>query len=664
MNITNTDSKMKKIIFIISLCALAFASCTSPYETDFDFCLDRDEFRFAADSGQSYFRVYGVGKWTATFEQQVDWVSIDKAEGIGETQVNVKHKKNEGLSRGVNLFIDQEDGTRKTLYLSQKSGLGSDKPAYSLSVETLKLLSLDLKTSIKAVSNVSEAAIDSAAVKVLYTGEDTTWVSSVEVKPEEILLAVAENTSGIERNARIEVAFNGAKWADPYTVFLNIIQGNLGPQITLEKNYDIDPLGTKQLEITLQTNWDTSLYSYDISDYSISDDSFLKDVEYVDSTSTVKILANMNKTKNERETTLTWNAKDSEGNVISTATATLTQGLSPIQLDGEPINITTGGKFANCYILPEHEGTNYCLEPKNVFGELSADDIADVRLLWQTAENVIAYAAYSAGEGLIYIYKPEGAKGNAVLALTAEDGTTRWSLHLWASDGPVGECTFNGVNFLDRNLGALTSLAPTNGESDAAGMFYQWGRKDPFPGPSDLKTSTNGTMMEIYPSDGVIMKVEQNGVTLETTIENPSVYYWGNDNKGNEDWSAIQNNDYWSTTEKTLYDPCPYGYVVPDKEQLEIMLNAKASKAASHGIYLECDNGDLNYLCSGGWFRRKLHATAPYAHTGQHPHYWSTTTGQVDDDCIGSWATEKTTAVKANARRWGGNIRCVKVNNQ
>ena len=656
---------MKRIILIISLCALALASCTAPYETDFDFCLDRDEFRFAADSGQSYFRIYGDGKWTATFEQQVDWVSIDKTEGLGETQVNVSHKKNEGLSRGVNLFIDHEDGTRQTLYLSQKSGLSKEKPAYSLSVETLKMLSLSMGVSIKAVSNVSAEAVDSAAVRVHYTGTDTTWLSGIEVKPEEIMVNVAENASGAERSARIELAFNGAKWADPYTVFLNIIQGAAGPQVSLESNYALDPLGTKPLEISLSTNWDEALYDYDVSDFKISENSFVKNVEYVDSTNTVIILANMNKTKDERTVTLTWNAKDSEGNVICSASSTLTQGVSPIQLDGDPIDLTKGEKFANCYILAEHEATYYCLEPKTVSGVLPADDIADVKLLWQTSENVLEYVAYIGEEGLIYIYKPEGVKGNAVVALTASDGTIRWSLHFWATDEPVGECSFGGVIFMDRNIGALTTSAPSNGESDATGMFYQWGRKDPFPGPSDLKTSVNGLMMEVYPSNAITLKIEQKGVSLETAILNPSTYYWGNDNSGSEDWSASQNDNYWSTSEKTQYDPCPFGYVVPDKDHLDAMIKAKyTGKSASYGSYLECDNGDLNYLCYSGWFRRKMHATAPFAHTGQHPHYWSTTSGQVDDDCKGSWATEKIDQLKQNARRWGGTIRCVKVNNQ
>lgn len=666
-NITNTDSNnMKRFIYIAAICIVALASCTRPYETDFDFCLDRDECRFPADSGQSYFRVFGEGKWTATFEQEVEWLSIDKTEGLGESQVMVFHKKNSGLSRGINLFIDHEDGSRKTIYLSQKSGLGSDTPAYSIATDKLKLLSLNMDVSVQAISNISSEAVDSASVKTIYSGSDSTWINNLRVTPEEVSLAVSANESGAERSAKIQIAFNGATWAEPYTVFLNITQGSAGPEISLSESYELDPLGTKTLEVKINSNWDPALYSYDLSDFSISDNSLFREVEYVDSTSTLKLLPVMNKSKNERTVTLTWNAKDSNGNIVSTASTVLTQDVSPIQIDGEPINLTEGGKFANCYILPDHSDSYYVIVPKLVSGVLPAEDITDARLIWQTAEGILEYVAYSGNEGLLYIYKPEGVKGSAIVALTSAEGKIVWSFHFWATDEVVGECTIGGYTFMDRNIGAITTSAPSDGECDAVGVFYQWGRKDPFPCPATYKVSGgSGALSEVYPSDAIVLKTEQKGVSLETSIENPATWYWGSDNSGSEDWSATQDDNYWNTSAKTDYDPCPYGYVVPDKTGIEALIKSKSSAKANYGWVLTCDDGQTSYLPLGGWFRRKIHATSQFAHVGQEPHYWSTTTGKVDDDCIGSFATTKSTSsVSANARRWGATVRCVKVNNQ
>jgi len=659
------DCNMKRFITIASICILALASCIGPHETDFDFSLDRDECRFAADSGQSYFRVFGEGRWTAAFEQEVDWVSLDKMEGVGESQILVFHKKNEGLSRGVNLFIDHEDGTRKPIYMSQKSGLGSDKPAYSLNTGNLKLLSLGMDIKVPAVSNISPEAVDSASVKTIYAGADSSWISGITITPEDVSLSVSPNQTGVERSAKIQFAFNGAVWDEPYTVFLNIVQGGAGPEISLAESYELDPYGSNSLTIKVETNWDPDLYSYDISDFSLSDDSFIRSTEFVDSTASIIIRPHWNKSASSRSTTLTWHAKDSLGNEVSKAETVLTQKVSDIQFTGDQSPITTGGKYANCYILPDHESQSYCFEPRLVDGSLPTGEFTNAGILWQTDQDILTCAVYSAEDGLVYIHKPEGAKGSAIVALMSEDGTITWSWHIWASGEAVGECTIGGYTFMDRNIGAIATTAPVDGECDAVGMFYQWGRKDPFPHASTFNVSGGmGVMADTYPSDAISLKVEQNGVSLETSIQNPSTFYWGNDNKGAEDWSSPQNDGYWNTDIKTDYDPCPYGYVVPNQNGIEALIKSKSSNA-SYGWALTCEDGGTTYLPCGGWFRRKLHATSQLAHVGQEPHYWSTASAAFNTSYKGSYATTySTSSVSSNARRWGANIRCVKANNQ
>lgn len=669
------DCNMKRFITIASICILALASCIGPHETDFDFSLDRDECRFAADSGQSYFRVFGEGRWTAAFEQEVDWVSLDKMEGMGESQILVFHKKNEGLSRGVNLFIDHEDGTRKTIYMSQKSGLGSDKPAYSLNTGNLKLLSLGMDIKVLAVSNISPEAVDSASVKTIYAGADSSWISGITLTPEEVSLSVSPNETGVERSAKIQFAFNGAVWDEPYTVFLNIVQGGAGPEISLAESYELDPYGSNSLIIKVETNWDPDLYSYDISDFSLSDDSFIRSTEFVDSTASIIIRPHWNKTASSRSTTLTWHAKDSLGNEVSKAETVLTQKVSDIQFTGDQSPITTGGKYANCYILPDHESQSYCFEPRLVDGSLPTGEFTNAGILWQTDQDILTCAVYSAEDGLVYIHKPEGAKGSAIVALMSEDGTITWSWHIWASDEAVGECTIGGYTFMDRNIGAISTTAPVNRENDAAGMHYQWGRKDPFPPAKILeqeqyynsegqKASTGQVRSEVFP-DIITMKTAQNGITLSEAIANPNVYYWGQSNdSGEENWCSTVDNGFWNTSAKTDYDPCPYGYVVPDKSQLE----AAASKfsSATNGYSVQCDNGSKNYWCKAGQYRRQQNSYCELANV-TNAYYWSSTTGEFknkkEEMHNGSYVMENS-SLKVNARRWGANIRCVKANNQ
>lgn len=88
---------------------------------------------------------------------------------------------------------------------------------------------------------------------------------------------------------------------------------------------------------------------------------------------------------------------------------------------------------------------------------------------------------YAADEG--YVCFTTGAiEGNAVVALRSGDGEILWSWHIWVTDAEITDSEANGLQWMDRNLGALN-----NDSDDIAnrGMLYQWGRKDPFlPSPA------------------------------------------------------------------------------------------------------------------------------------------------------------------------------------
>jgi hypothetical protein len=94
---------------------------------------------------------------------------------------------------------------------------------------------------------------------------------------------------------------------------------------------------------------------------------------------------------------------------------------------------------------------------------------------------------------------------------------------------------------MDRNLGATSAIPSDLG---ALGLSYQWGRKDPFASVATGNWTTISGQQKIT-------FAEENPMTLIT---------------GNSDW--LKNDDYkperWVIGKKTVYDPCPVGYRVPD----------------------------------------------------------------------------------------------------
>jgi hypothetical protein len=110
---------------------------------------------------------------------------------------------------------------------------------------------------------------------------------------------------------------------------------------------------------------------------------------------------------------------------------------------------------------------------------------------------------------------------------------------------------------MDRNLGATKA---GTGSGLGTGLFYQWGRKDPFPA-----TLAPGATQ---PGSGSFTAVATTSAlgTVTNTIQNPGVFYYSSSSP--YDWHyASRDNTLWGHDAnggiKTIYDPCPSGWRVP-----------------------------------------------------------------------------------------------------
>ena len=210
---------------------------------------------------------------------------------------------------------------------------------------------------------------------------------------------------------------------------------------------------------------------------------------------------------------------------------------------------------ANCYLV--QASGNYKFKATLGNTEYSVGNVKKTEVLWETfgtdvipnVGDLIASTGYQ--NGYIYFSTAENFNnGNASIAARNSKGTILWSWHIW--------CTAEGWNdhiyannagvMMDRNLGA-TSATP--GNIGALGLLYQWGRKDPFIGASSLSNTTFAKSTGVWSDD------EQNDLLFAD--KNPTVFI--------KNWSGgTQQNGGWSALEfaKSMYDPCPQGYRVPN----------------------------------------------------------------------------------------------------
>ena len=227
-------------------------------------------------------------------------------------------------------------------------------------------------------------------------------------------------------------------------------------------------------------------------------------------------------------------------------------------------------------------------------------------LLWQDVKGLVkAVILDPADASSIYVSLNEGVSGNAVVCAKAS-GKTVWSWHLWVTDfdPAAGAMTWTDADgaahvFMDRDLGALTNVP---GTAAAHGNFYNWGRKDPFPGAK----FDEAVYKEAYDIDGNVVEFplqEAESVNnIETAIENP-VYRFKGVNAGG--WSWITNSfndvdkeavkDLWGgvSGKKTQYDPCPAGWRIPTYAEGGIASDAAVTKTKVYKDGAEAANNAM-----------------------------------------------------------------------
>ena len=223
---------------------------------------------------------------------------------------------------------------------------------------------------------------------------------------------------------------------------------------------------------------------------------------------------------------------------------------------------------ANCYIVSE-SGLYKFKAVKGNSNE-SVGNVASAAILWETfgtetaPEMLDLIKSFCYKEGYITFQTADTFKeGNAVIAAKDADGNILWSWHIWLTDVPQEQVYYNNAGtMMDRNLGA-TSATP--GDVGALGLLYQWGRKDPFLSSSSISSNTVAKSTITWPwSDSSIPSIG----TIEYAIANPTTFILKNNY--NFDWYYTDNSSTddtrWTTSSsaKSIYDPCPPGWRVPD----------------------------------------------------------------------------------------------------
>ena len=267
---------------------------------------------------------------------------------------------------------------------------------------------------------------------------------------------------------------------------------------------------------------------------------------------TLKLSASKNLTDNERAATVN----------ILTDSGSYYYSIAVIQNVYDEfehyVDLSGGGETANCYLI--NKAGEYMfpiIKGNGARGVIISGDTAEIpdaagaKIVWQTTNIIESVGIH---KGFVVFETTQSWKtGNAVIAVTDADGTILWSWHIWSTGYVLGQ---NDIPVYNHSRTIVYNMMATSlGEIYGDALFYQFGRKDPFPHYSAENVGSAGS--------------------LEASIQQPDVFF----SRSGSDWCTSSRTDWWdagcksnnsSSTSpstlkgnKTIYDPCPAGYRVP-----------------------------------------------------------------------------------------------------
>lgn len=244
-----------------------------------------------------------------------------------------------------------------------------------------------------------------------------------------------------------------------------------------------------------------------------------------------------------------------------------------------------------------------------VISGAAINDATTVQLSITDTNNSVTNLAIEQGTNYKYVtfsvasVPTEGA--NAVISVKNSSGTILWNWHIWLWPDdltPVTITSYNSINYsiLPVNLGSKWD----SGKSKIKNWFYQWGRPTPMVCPTSYNSSSN------HSTYGSLSYTTADCASSPSLgIANPTTFYKYNTSNYNWFSNSYKNYNYWdadcnstgasdNVVVKTVYDPCPVGFHVPNGNIFTGFTITGSSTSSS-------SNFNVVGSFSNGWYFKK-----------------------------------------------------------
>lgn len=317
---------------------------------------------------------------------------------------------------------------------------------------------------------------------------------------------------------------------------------------------------------------------------------------------------------------------------------------------------------ANCYIVSE-PGT-YSFRTVKGNSREQVGEVASVEVLWESfgysltpKKGDLIRAVIYESDRVFFKTSAPFTNGNAVIAAKDAGGTILWSWHIWMTDQPKSQSYPNDAGIMmDRNLGATS---PNRGHVLSLGLLYQWGRKDPFLNSMHIDKVAMAQSTLIWPE---AVTSDANTGTIDFSIKNPTTFIVRSDRS---DWLHTKDHSRWQS-KKTIYDPCPSGWRVPDGGENGFWVRAGISgnsfvvdipyDSENLGAPLSIGNSEAAWYPYAGFYYDNFHSLL---NVGRGGFYWSAT-GEGDGAYCLQMDLNSALPYAHSSQAFGYSVRCMK----